>query len=250
MISSRTYAWAGPAVLVTGWWAAATFGSVDPTLLPEPGRVFDRLQHLVAEERFWIDLGHTCYRWLSGFFLGAAAGTLIGLIVGSWPKLYASMEFLIEFFRALPVTALFPLFLLLFGIEDLSKIAMVATATFFPVLINSAAGCLNSSDVRMQVARVFGASRLQLFSTVVVFEAAPHIMVGLRTALSTSLIVVILTEMMIGASGGTGQRLYDAYARNDAADIFALIVVLGTVGYLTNSSLFRLERRLVFWAGQ
>jgi NitT/TauT family transport system permease protein len=75
-------------------------------------------------------------------------------------------------------------------------------------------------------------------------------MVGLRTALSTSLIVVVLAEMMIGAAGGTGQRLYDAYARNDSVEIFALIIVLGMLGYITNSSLFRLERRLVFWAGQ
>jgi NitT/TauT family transport system permease protein len=172
------------------------------------------------------------------------------MVVGSSRRVYASVEFLIEFFRALPVTALFPLFLLAFGIEDASKIAMVFTATFFPVLINSAAGCFNSSDVRLRVARVFGASRLQRFRTIVFFEAAPQIMVGLRTALSTSLIVVVLAEMMIGAAGGTGQRLYDAYARNDAVEIFAVIIVLGTIGYLTNGSLFRLERRLVFWAGQ
>jgi NitT/TauT family transport system permease protein len=241
---------AGPIVLVVFWWCASALGTSDSVLLPSPERVASRIGTLAGTGAFWMDLGRTTTRWLSGFGLGVLAAVPVGLLLGSSRRLYESFEFLIEFFRALPVTALFPLFLLAFGIEDASKIAMVFTATFFPVLLNSAAGCFNSSDVRLRVASVFGASALQRFYTVVVFEAAPQILVGVRTALSISLIVVVLAEMMIGADRGVGQRLFDSYSRNDSAQIYALIVVLGTVGYLANRVVLRMERRFIFWAGQ
>jgi len=160
------------------------------------------------------------------------------------------MEFPVDFFRSLPVTALFPLFLLTFGIGDRSKIAMACAATVFVVLLNSAYGVLHATDARTKMARAFGASSLQVFLRIVCPEALPQVFVGMRTALSLSLIVVVVSEMFIGTRYGLGQRLFDAYAKNTVVDLYAVVLFLGLLGLASNTLFVFLERRLVFWAGK
>ena len=92
---------------------------------------------------------------------------------------------------------MFPLFLLLFGMGNAGKVAMVFTAAVFVILLNSAYGVSHSSPARARMAQTFGASGWQIFRHITLFEALPHTLVGMRTALSLSLIVVIVSEMFI-----------------------------------------------------
>jgi NitT/TauT family transport system permease protein len=169
--------------------------------------------------------------------------------IGNSLTLYRASFPTMDFLRSLPVTALFPLFLLLFGIGEASKVAMAFTATVFVVALNSTSGAAQASRTRLRTAAVFGATPWQRFRYVVVWEALPQTLVGMRTALSLALIVVIISEMFIGTQTGIGQRIYNAYAFNITADLYALLIVTGLLGFVMNRLFLYFEKRLVFWTG-
>lgn len=241
----------GVGTLVGIWFVAADILHVDPLLLPPLKDTVRRLYSLVASESLAIDLAYTLRRWLTGYALALVTGVPVGLLLGSSRRLYACSEFLLDFFRSLPVTALFPLFMLIWGVRgEESKLAMVYTACFFPIVLASIYGVRHSNPLRARMAQTFGATRAQIFRTITFFEAMPSVAVGARTALSGSLIVCILTEMFIGTDLGVGTRLFEAYSRSLPADLFAMILVLGLIGYSANQLFILIERRFLFWAGR
>ncbi|MEJ0062031.1 MAG: ABC transporter permease [Alphaproteobacteria bacterium] len=241
----------GFALMALAWLLFADVGGIaNPLLLPPLGEVVKRLWQLVENGALGRDLGATLWRWLQGFAAGAVLGTGAGLVLGALPRLYRMVEGPIEFFRAMPVTAIFPLFLMIFGIGDESKIAMAFMPTFLLMLINAGYGVLHASRDRRRAVRVFGANRWQVFRHVVAFEALPQIFIGLRLALSLSLIVIVVSEMFIGTDTGIGQRIYDSYLTNAVTTLYALLLVLGLTGYVLNKLSVAAEKRCVFWAGR
>jgi len=232
------------------WFACTHFHLANALLLPTPAAAFRRLWELVSTGELNVDARATAFRWTAGYLLGCAAGIPVGMLMGASRAIYAGLEFMVDFLRSLPVTALFPLFLLVFGIGDGSKIAMVFASCVFVVLLNSAYGVIHASKGRIRAARTMGANRWQVFWWVTFYEALPHTLVGMRTALSLSLIVVVVSEMFIGTQYGLGQRVFDAYARNSIAELYALIILIGVVGYALNKLFVTAERHIVFWAGK
>ncbi len=240
----------GPLLILLLWWGLTKFGIANSFLLPSPEDTFTRLVELFTSGEVFEDINLTFYRWAIGYLLGCIVGIPVGILMGYSEKFYKSFEFLIEFFRSLPVTAMFPLFLLMFGIGDNSKIAMTFTATVFIVIINSAYGVIQTKRTRIKAAKTFGATNFQIFKNVVFFESLPHTLIGMRTTLSLSLIVVIVSEMFIGTEYGLGQRIYDAYTRNSVDELYAVIVLLGIIGYLSNKLFVFMETKVAFWTGK
>ena len=240
----------GPLLLLASWFLASSLGLVAPLLLPAPQVVLKTLASLLRSGSLFRDIGASLWRWGMGYATGCLVGVPLGLLVGSSLRLYRSPLPLLDFFRSLPVTALFPLFLLLFGIGEEAKIAMAFASTVFVVALNSAYGVLQAQRARIKAARVFGASRWQIFRWVIFFEALPQTLVGMRTTLSLSLIVVIVSEMFIGTKWGLGQRIYDAYTVNLTEELYAVLLVTGLLGYLSNRLFMAIETRLVFWTGK
>ena len=230
------------------WILTADIFAIFPSILiPSLTSVIERLSRLLTSDTFRDDLIATSLRWACGFFLGVFFGTLSGLIVGSSRTIKNISEFSIEFIRTMPVTAIFPLFLIFFGIGDGSKIAMSFTPTFLLMLINTSYGVQFADPARRQMAKVFGATRFQIFQKIVIMDALPQVFVGLRLALSQSLIVVIVSEMFIGTEFGLGQRVYDSYLTNSVTTLYSLLIVLGLIGYSANKILVAIERKVVFW---
>ncbi len=241
----------GMGVLALLWLGVADWThAVSPLLLPPLTDVLTRLAQLTFSGTLLADTQATLLRWAQGFGLGAVLGTLAGLGLGTAPRLYRWLEGVIEFFRALPVTAIFPLFLMIFGIGDASKIAMAFLPTFLLMLINASYGVLHASRDRRRAAQVFGATPFQIFRYVVFWEALPQIFIGLRLALSLSLVVTVVSEMFIGTDTGLGQRIYDSYLTNAVTTLYALLLVLGLLGYGLNKLSMSLEKRCVTWAGR
>jgi NitT/TauT family transport system permease protein len=250
---SRSKSWlpvTGPLALLGVWALLSSVLRVSPLLLPTPQSAFSRLYEILENGSFLPDIWSTGYRWLGGYASACALGIPMGLLIGSSRSVYLATGFLIDFLRSLPVTALFPLFLLVFGIGDGSKLAMVFTATVFIIILNSAYGVSHATETRAKMARAFGANPLQVFWHIRLFEAMPQIVVGMRTGLSLSLIVVIVSEMFIGAQHGIGQRIFDAYSRNAVPELYGVIVFLGVLGFLSNAMFVLVERKIVYWAGQ
>jgi NitT/TauT family transport system permease protein len=240
----------GPLCVLALWLVVTKLRLVSPLLMPAPTAAFARLGDLVWNGSIIPDFIASLFRWVSGYVFGCAAGIPIGLLLGSSSGLYRASFPMIDFFRSLPVTALFPLFLLLFGIGDNSKIAMSFAATVFVVILNSAYGVAQAPKTRVRAAKVFGATPWQSFRWITFFEALPATLMGMRTSLSLALIAVIVSEMFIGAGKGLGQRVYDAYTVNLTVDLYAILLFCGFLGFLVNRLFVAVESRIVFWAGK
>jgi len=240
----------GPALLLLVWALVSRAQLVSPLLLPSPQQAFSRLGTFLWTGDLLPDIRASAWRWFGGYVSGCVVGVPLGLFLGSVPVIYRATFPLVDFFRSLPVTALFPLFLLLFGIGDNSKIAMAFAATVFVVLLNSSFGVTNAQKTRIRAARVFGASNWQVFKWVTFFEALPQTLVGMRTSLSLALIAVVVSEMFIGTQHGLGQRVFDAYTVNLTTDLYAVLLFCGFLGYVVNRLFLAFETRIVFWTGR
>jgi NitT/TauT family transport system permease protein len=238
---------AGALIFLVVWQLGTAFHLVNELFLPSPVTVLRALTAAFLDGSMLPDLGNTFYRLLSGYGLGVTLGIPLGLAAGSSRRLYNSLEFLIDFFRSIPVTSLFPLFLFFFGIGDLAKIAIVTYSVAIINLFNTMYGVRNSSPTRLLVARVFGASKLQQFIGVIIPEALPQIVVGLRLSLSSALVYVIVTEMFLGSTDGLGYRIYDANLTYRVADMYASILLAGLIGYGVNQGLIWFENRFIHW---
>ena len=239
----------GPAILFIGWQIAFAGELVDKNLLPSPVSTLSDTWDNILSGSMILDFWMTFVLVAKSFALATIFGVPFGVVIGSSGRLYRSVEFLIDFFRSTPATALFPLFLLLFGLGDFSKIAVAAFSAWLVIVFNVAQGVMNARKTRVLAARSMGASSLRIFKDVIFFETLPQIFIGLRTAVSLALIVVIVAEMFVGAMDGLGHRIIDAQVAYQLTDMYGSILVAGAMGYGLNYLFQILERFIVHWSG-
>lgn len=237
----------GPILFLLVWQIAALW--VHPLLIPSPAKVSKNLYFMFKSGNIFPDLASTLLRFLIGFLLAGFLGISLGLILGYAERLYRAFEFLIDFLRSIPVITLFPLFMLLFGLGDRAKVAIVAFSCGLILLISTMDGVRNANRTRLMTAKLFKASWLKTFRRVIFPEALPEIVTGVRLALSIGLVVVVATEMFVGTKHGLGRRIYDASFVMYIAEMDAVILLAGFVGYGINK-LFSLIARNVHWAGR
>lgn len=240
----------GPVLLIAVWWVAYAGDLVDKNLLPSPFATLADTWSNIIDGDMPLDFWRTLERVAYAFSVAAVIGVPLGIVLGASEKVYRSVEFIVDFFRSMPATAMFPLFLLLFGLGDFSKIAVAAFAALLVILFNVAYGVMNARQTRMQAARSMGASRLRVFIDVVFFETLPQTFVGLRTGVSLALVVIIVAEMFIGATDGLGHRIIDAQISYQLTDMYGSIMVTGAMGYGLNALFLVIESRLVHWSGK
>ncbi|KGT94281.1 taurine ABC transporter permease [Erwinia typographi] len=241
---------AGPLLLFLLWQTAVSAKWLNPVLLPSPGETLSYLFSALADGSMNRDIGDTLYRTLMAFVVSAVIGVPLGVMLGSSERLYRSVEFLVDFFRSTPSSALIPLFMLIFGITDANKIAIAAFAAVLVILFNSAYGVMNAKKTRIMAAQVMGVSRWHIFKDILLLESLPQTFVGLRTGVSMALVIVIVAEMFIGSETGLGHRIIDAQQLFNIKDMYASILVTGAFGYLLNLGFLLIEKRCVHWSGK
>jgi len=244
---NRRYMLIGPVVLTALWFAVTHLGLIDRLLLPTPENVVRKLVYLAATGEVLKDFAWTTARWLSGWALGIAIGVPLGLVMGASARVYASLEIVVDFFRSIPVMAMFPLFLVFLGIGDMSKIAISAWTTMLYVLINTLYGVRHGSEARRMVARVYRATWWQTFTKVIFPEALPHIFIGMRLSVSMSLVLAVAAEMVMGTTYGLGKRIFDAGLTYSLSEMYSFIIVAGALGYISNKVFVAVESRVVHW---
>lgn len=240
----------GPVALLLAWGIAAGTHVVSAKLLPGSIDTLASLRDSLLSGDMFLDVGPTLQRVMFGFVIAVAVGLPIGIVLGASQKLYKTVEFLIDFFRSTPVTALFPLFLLIFGIGNEAKIAVAAFAAGLVIVFNVAYGVMSAAQTRIMAATVMGASRTRRLRDVLFFESLPQTMIGLRTGVSIALVVIIVAEMFVGADRGMGRRIIDAQQVFDLTNMYASIVVTGVMGYGLNRLFLELDNRLIHWSGR
>ncbi|MEY3202556.1 MAG: putative aliphatic sulfonates transport permease protein SsuC [Pseudomonadota bacterium] len=240
----------GPLALLLIWDLVVRAGLVKPILLPAP---IDTLITLIEGMTGPALAPHflvTLERTLLAFGIATAVGMPLGIALGSNERAYRSVEFVIDFFRSTPASALIPLFLLIFGISNINKVAIAAFGAFLLVVFNCAYGVINARKQRVAAARVMGATRWQIFKDVLFWESLQPSFVGLRSAVSMALVIVVVAEMFIGSENGLGHKIIDAQQVMNVRTMYAAIMVSGILGYALNVAFLAIERRIVHWSGR
>lgn len=246
----RALPFIGPMLLLAVWDLTVRLGLVKAILLPPPLETLAALFNGLAGGPLLKDFVVTLWRTCQAFLIASIIGVPLGVVLGSTEKAYRSVEFLIDFFRSTPSSALIPLFLMIFGVSDINKVAIAAFGALLLVVFNSAYGVINARKQRVMAARVMGASRWQVFKDVLIWESLQQSFVGLRSAVSMALVIVIVAEMFIGSDTGLGNRIINSQQVMNVREMYAAILAAGAMGYLLNILFMLAERKIVHWSGR
>jgi len=193
MKNNKRYYLVVPLAILFSWFIITSLNLISPLFLPTPLEVISETINLFVSGGILTDIVYTLYRAFFGFVIACLIGIPIGLLMGYYDRIYSSLEFVVEFFRSIPATALFPLFLLFFGIGDQSKIAITAWAASLVLIINSMYGVHLGKKLRIKAAKTMQIKGFNLFKKIIFPEALPQIFSGMRIAISLSLVIVVVT---------------------------------------------------------
>lgn len=240
----------GALCLLAVWQVCTTFKLIDPFLLPGPATMLESLFRNLTSGRLLHDFLATIERTLVSLLIALAIAIPLGILLGSSEKLYRAVEFIIDFFRSTPATAVFPLFLVFFGVGDRTKIAVAAFGASLVILFNTAYGVMNARKTRLLAARVMGASPLRVLVDVTLWESLPQTFIGIRSGVSLALVIVIVAEMFIGSRDGLGYSILDSQMLFEMPKMYAAIFLAGALGYGLNAVFLLIERRFIHWGGK
>lgn len=232
--------------LLVSWEGLARSGWVSPFQLPPLSSVLARIGTDAASADFFRDLGATTYRAAVGFAIAAVAGVALGVLIARVGAVRWFFDPLVSVGFPLPKISFLPIFILWFGIFDLSKIAMTAFAAVFPVITATWAATEGVDRFLVWSAQNMGVGRRRLFWEIIVPAATPGIFTGLQVALPIAFIVVIVGEMMMGGYGLGGAMIRSARFA-DSVGVFAGIVQVAVVGLLAIKGIEQVRRRLLVW---
>ena len=241
---------AGAVAFVFLWWAVYHLKLIDPVLLPSPEASLMAIWDGFAGGGLGRDFLITIRRTLYAFAIAVAVSVPLGVVLGSSRKLYDSVEFVIDFFRSTPASAMFPLFLVILGVGEATKIAVAAFGASLMILFNTAYGVMNARKTRQAAARVMGASPARVMLDVTLLESLPQTFIGMRAGVSFALVIVIVAEMFIGSIDGLGQRVINAQMIFNMPEMYATIFAAGVLGYGFNLLFILIERKFVHWGGK
>lgn len=203
----------------------------------------------LGDRELYDNIGASLSRALPGFAIGSALGIALGLAAGVARNLDRALSPVVFLTYPVPKIVMLPLFMIWFGIGDLSKVLIIALACFYPVFINAYYGARATQKVLVWSAMNMGAGRWRLFRRVVVPSALPQIFAGLRVSLALSFIVMFAAEM-INARSGLGQmiRVAENSLRFDL--MYVSLVAIAILGYGADWLLGAARRRALAWQGE
>lgn len=242
--------WLRPLALVGAlalvWELAARSGLWSPLIFPSLASIAHELgQFLVRPERL-MEAWTSLYRALGGFALAAVAGVLLGMLMGRSSLVAGLFDPLFSGTYAVPKIALFPIFIFVFGIGSLSKVALIFLECLYPIVIMTYHGARDVNRVLLWSGQNMGASPAQLMRRIVLPATGPYIFAGFRVALPVALIVVVITEM-VSSADGLGYLAIYSLASLKTDRMLAVVVVIAALGLALDQALVALRNRLVYW---
>ncbi|MFI0372166.1 ABC transporter permease [Actinomadura sp. 1N219] len=229
-----------------GWELAPRAGLVDPIFLPPVSEVVPALWDLAEGGQLWSNARTSLVRSLSGFGLAIALAVPLGLLIGWYRPVAELLNPLLELFRNTAAIALLPVFILILGIGETSKVAIVLYACTWPILLNTISAVRTVDPTLVKSARSLGLPAPRIFQKVILPAAVPTIFTGIRLAGATAVLVMIVAEM-VGAKEGLGFLINSSQQNFAIADMYAGIVAISALGLLFNHLLVLIERRFTRW---
>jgi sulfonate transport system permease protein len=238
--------WCVPALLLVAWEIASRLGELPPYLLPAPSKVAGTAYKLVVTGTLLQDLGISLARASLGFLMGGSVGFVLGIVVGSSRVAEAVIDRPVQMVRAVPFLALLPLVIVWFGVGEGEKVFLVALGVVFPIYVNTTLGIRQVDPKLLELGRVRELGRWQTVRRIILPGALPSILTGIRYALATAWLALVVAET-IGAESGLGFLAMDAreFLRTDV--IVLTILIYAAIGVAADAIARALERRLLAW---
>jgi ABC-type nitrate/sulfonate/bicarbonate transport system permease component len=236
---------AGFVVALLGLWQWSATTNPQP-YLPTLDLVADAYWNLVHGEQLTTQVAPSMYRVAVGLAIGVGLGSVVGLSIGYFRVLDPWVRPVLEFFRAIPAAAVLPGAILLLGATDTMRISIIAFGCTFPVLLAAIDGARRVDELMLDTARISGLSRSRTLVRVVLPASVPQLFAGIRIALGLALIMMVISEL-IAANDGLGYQILMNQRLFRTADVYAGVLVIGTVGLLFNTAILQLEKRLLRW---
>ncbi len=228
------------------WEAAARSGLWSPLLFPSLVKIFQQLVFFFSSPLLLTEAWTSLTRALGGFALAAVSGILLGIVMGRSQLVAAILDPLFSGTYAVPKLALFPIFIFVFGIGSLSKVALVFLECLYPIVIMTYHGARDVNRALLWSAQNMGASRATILRRVVIPATTPYIFAGFRVAVPVAMIVVVITEM-VSSADGLGYQVIYALSSLRTDRMLAVVVVIAALGYLLDKAGVLARDRLIYW---
>lgn len=240
-------------IILAVWFIITNANLVSASKLPSPQKVIQTMYDIFVNGYnfipFWHHLGISFYRLFLSTILSIIIAIPLGLLSGYYAPFQAVVNSIVNFYRPLPPLAYYTLLIVWLGIDEESKVTLLFLASFAPIYLSSAAAVSRVSESYIRGAQTFGASKWQIFRTVVFPASLPEIFVGIRTAVGVAYTTLVSAEM-VAARAGVGWMVLDAYKYLKTEVVFAGIVIMGISGLFIDFVLRMMEHKFVFWTGK
>ena len=236
--------WIIPVGVLLMWELLARVGVLPPNWLPAPTAIGQTIYQLAVAGDLWKHASITIARVAAGFLLGASAGTLFGGLTGYLPVARKLLDPTLQALRSVPSIAWVPLFLLWLGIQESSKIALIALGAFFPVYLNLSVAMRHVDPKLLEVGKLYRLSTFQMVRRLILPAALPEYIVGLRSGLGLAWMFVVAAELL-GASRGLGYLMVDGQMTGRASIIVASVILFAIFGKATDWMMSAVGRRLL-----
>ena len=242
----RLLPFAFPAFLLLTWETAARSGLWSPLLFPPLEKIGRELLLFLSRPESLLEAWVSLYRALGGFALAAVVGIMVGMLMGRSKRVAVLLDPLFSGTYAVPKLALFPIFIFVFGIGSLSKVALVFLECLYPIVIMSYHGARGVNRVLLWSAQNMGATRGAALRRVVIPATAPYIFAGFRVAVPVAMIVVVITEM-VSSADGLGYLVIYSLSSLRTDRMLAVVIAIALLGYLLDKAVVLARDRLIYW---
>ncbi|MCE5287037.1 MAG: ABC transporter permease [Pelosinus sp.] len=232
--------------IITTWELMPRLELIDSFLLPPFSEVVVNWVELITSGEMFKHFSISIARVLCGFFIGIGIAFPLGIFMGWYKGFEEIVDPLLQACRSSSTIALYPIFLLFFGIGEQAKIAIIVWGTIWPTMLSAVSGVKNADPLLIKSARSMGVTGLTLLTKVIIPNAVPNVVAGIRLSAAHSLLVVVVAEM-IGAHAGLGYSIFYLEEHYAVPEMYAMIVTLSLTGVTVNYLLNLLEKRLTMW---
>jgi sulfonate transport system permease protein len=245
-VSDIAQRWILPLAILVIWELAARSGWLNQRLLPAPSAVAVAFWRSLSDGSLAANTLISTERALKGMLIGGSIGFGLGILNGLWRPAERLLDSSLQMLRNVPHLAIIPLVILWFGIAEEAKIFLVAIGVLFPIYLNTYHGVRNVDPGLIEMGRVYGLSRLALFTRVILPGAMPSILIGLRYALGIMWLTLIVAET-ISASSGIGYMTMNAREFLQTDIVLLGIIVYALLGKLADTLTRWLEQYALAW---
>jgi sulfonate transport system permease protein len=235
-----------PILLIVMWELLSKKGLIRPTILPPPSDIWLVLVDMTMSGELPKHLLVSLGRVIKGFSVGALLGLVVGVMIGLSPRVERALVLITGLLRPIPIIAWVPVLILWMGIDEASKITVIAIGSFWPVLLNVVHGIRNTDKKYVEVATILEKSRWTLLTNVVLPSALPSIFTGIRIGIGIAWMSVVGAEL-IAASSGVGYMIMYARELSQADVMLVGVISIGITGLLIDFLIRSLETRLLKW---